>query len=131
MLVYLCGTYVQIRRKLVIVGDGAAGKTSLLNVFAVGHFPESYVSWVVGCGGALAKHSHSFMYSVYLLYFAPNTISPSDHSYPRPTFVPTGAYGVRQLCDRDRAGCKACTIGIMGYCVSRISDWLVASMDDG
>ncbi|AFR95892.1 rho family, other [Cryptococcus neoformans C23] len=31
-----------IRRKLVIVGDGAAGKTSLLNVFAVGHFSESY-----------------------------------------------------------------------------------------
>ncbi|WWC59016.1 uncharacterized protein I303_101562 [Kwoniella dejecticola CBS 10117] len=31
-----------MRRKLVIVGDGAAGKTSLLNVFAVGHFPESY-----------------------------------------------------------------------------------------
>ncbi|KAL7423373.1 Rho GTPase [Cryptotrichosporon argae] len=31
-----------IRRKLVIVGDGAAGKTSLLNVFALGHFPESY-----------------------------------------------------------------------------------------
>ncbi|WWC87346.1 uncharacterized protein L201_002235 [Kwoniella dendrophila CBS 6074] len=31
-----------IRRKLVIVGDGAAGKTSLLNVFAVGSFPENY-----------------------------------------------------------------------------------------
>ncbi|CAD6577830.1 MAG: Rho GTPase, partial [Tremellales sp. Tagirdzhanova-0007] len=31
-----------VRRKLVIVGDGAAGKTSLLNVFAVGHFPETY-----------------------------------------------------------------------------------------
>ncbi|WVF70421.1 hypothetical protein IAT40_005211 [Kwoniella sp. CBS 6097] len=31
-----------LRRKLVIVGDGAAGKTSLLNVFAVGHFPEAY-----------------------------------------------------------------------------------------
>ncbi|KAK1926606.1 putative Rho small monomeric GTPase [Papiliotrema laurentii] len=31
-----------LRRKLVIVGDGAAGKTSLLNVFAVGHFPENY-----------------------------------------------------------------------------------------
>ncbi|RXK39582.1 rho family protein [Tremella mesenterica] len=31
-----------IRRKLVIVGDGAAGKTSLLNVFAVGHFPDTY-----------------------------------------------------------------------------------------
>lgn len=26
----------------MIVGDGAAGKTSLLNVFAVGHFPENY-----------------------------------------------------------------------------------------
>jgi len=35
----------QLRRKLVIVGDGAAGKTSLLNVFAVGHFPENYVSY--------------------------------------------------------------------------------------
>jgi Rho family protein len=32
-----------IRRKLVIVGDGAAGKTSLLNVFAIGEFPENYV----------------------------------------------------------------------------------------
>lgn len=31
-----------IRRKLVIVGDGAAGKTSLLNVFAIGEFPENY-----------------------------------------------------------------------------------------
>ncbi len=28
----------------MIVGDGAAGKTSLLNVFAVGHFPENYVN---------------------------------------------------------------------------------------
>lgn len=36
--------FAQIRRKLVIVGDGAAGKTSLLNVFAVGNFPENYVS---------------------------------------------------------------------------------------
>lgn len=42
----LCGlhrAHHQLRRKLVIVGDGAAGKTSLLNVFAVGHFPENYV----------------------------------------------------------------------------------------
>ena len=31
-----------IRRKLVIVGDGACGKTSLLSVFALGEFPESY-----------------------------------------------------------------------------------------
>ncbi|CAE6474963.1 unnamed protein product [Rhizoctonia solani] len=32
-----------IRRKLVIVGDGACGKTSLLCVFAMGEFPKEYV----------------------------------------------------------------------------------------
>jgi GTPase SAR1 family protein len=26
----------------VVVGDGACGKTSLLNVFVSGHFPEAY-----------------------------------------------------------------------------------------
>jgi len=31
-----------IRRKLVIVGDGACGKTSLLSVFAMGEFPSEY-----------------------------------------------------------------------------------------
>lgn len=31
-----------IRRKLVIVGDGASGKTSLLCVFAIGEFPQQY-----------------------------------------------------------------------------------------
>ncbi|PWN26303.1 putative Rho2-GTP binding protein Rho2 [Jaminaea rosea] len=31
-----------IRRKLVIVGDGACGKTSLLCVFAIGEFPQQY-----------------------------------------------------------------------------------------
>ncbi|KAG0659305.1 Rho GTPase [Rhodotorula mucilaginosa] len=30
------------RRKLVIVGDGACGKTSLLSVFAMGEFPRDY-----------------------------------------------------------------------------------------
>lgn len=30
------------RRKLVIIGDGACGKTSLLSVFAMGEFPELY-----------------------------------------------------------------------------------------
>ena len=29
-----------IRRKLVVVGDGACGKTSLLITFSKGHFPE-------------------------------------------------------------------------------------------
>jgi GTPase SAR1 family protein len=35
---------LQIRRKLVIVGDGACGKTSLLCAFALGEFPKEYVS---------------------------------------------------------------------------------------
>ena len=29
-----------IRKKLVVVGDGACGKTSLLITFSKGHFPE-------------------------------------------------------------------------------------------
>ena len=29
-----------IRRKIVVVGDGACGKTSLLNVFTRGYFPQ-------------------------------------------------------------------------------------------
>ncbi|KIK45441.1 hypothetical protein CY34DRAFT_780562 [Suillus luteus UH-Slu-Lm8-n1] len=33
-----------IRRKLVIVGDGACGKTSLLCSFALGEFPKEYVT---------------------------------------------------------------------------------------
>lgn len=32
-----------IRRKLVIIGDGACGKTSLLSVFTLGYFPT--VRW--------------------------------------------------------------------------------------
>lgn len=31
-----------VRRKLVIIGDGACGKTSLLYVFALGKFPQEY-----------------------------------------------------------------------------------------
>ncbi|PHH65041.1 hypothetical protein CDD81_3439 [Ophiocordyceps australis] len=31
-----------IRRKLVIIGDGACGKTSLLSVFTLGYFPTHY-----------------------------------------------------------------------------------------
>ncbi|KAK8044469.1 GTP-binding protein rho2 [Apiospora rasikravindrae] len=36
-----------IRRKLVIIGDGACGKTSLLSVFTLGYFPTHYVSPVL------------------------------------------------------------------------------------
>lgn len=35
-------TPAPIKRKLVIVGDGACGKTSLLCVFAMGEFPQEY-----------------------------------------------------------------------------------------
>ncbi|RHZ58163.1 hypothetical protein Glove_375g93 [Diversispora epigaea] len=35
-----------IKRKLVIVGDGACGKTSLLSVFTLGYFPTDYVPTV-------------------------------------------------------------------------------------
>ncbi|GAA5857080.1 hypothetical protein JCM8547_007947 [Rhodosporidiobolus lusitaniae] len=31
-----------LNRKIVVVGDGACGKTSLLNVFVLGRFPENY-----------------------------------------------------------------------------------------
>lgn len=31
-----------IQRKVVVVGDGACGKTSLLNVFTRGYFPQVY-----------------------------------------------------------------------------------------
>ncbi|KAK6521350.1 Rho GTPase [Arthrobotrys conoides] len=35
-----------MRRKLVIIGDGACGKTSLLSVFTLGYFPEQYIPTV-------------------------------------------------------------------------------------
>ncbi|CCC11060.1 small Rho-type GTPase [Copromyces sp. CBS 386.78] len=35
-----------IRRKLVIIGDGACGKTSLLSVFTLGFFPATYIPTV-------------------------------------------------------------------------------------
>ncbi len=36
-------SFTAIRKKLVIVGDGECGKTSLLIVFAKDEFPEIYV----------------------------------------------------------------------------------------
>ncbi|CAG8485687.1 4908_t:CDS:2 [Diversispora eburnea] len=41
-----CGPFFNkdktLNRKLVVVGDGACGKTSLLNVFTRGRFPQNY-----------------------------------------------------------------------------------------
>lgn len=43
---FLCGSSTEtnkaVERKIVILGDGACGKTSLLNVFTRGYFPEVY-----------------------------------------------------------------------------------------
>ncbi|KFH45580.1 GTP-binding protein-like protein [Hapsidospora chrysogenum ATCC 11550] len=38
----LCGGSKTVQRKLVLLGDGASGKTSLLNVFTRGYFPTVY-----------------------------------------------------------------------------------------
>jgi Rho family protein len=38
----LCGGNKTVNRKLVLLGDGASGKTSLLNVFTRGYFPTVY-----------------------------------------------------------------------------------------
>ncbi|KAK5109552.1 hypothetical protein LTR62_006903 [Meristemomyces frigidus] len=38
----LCGGAKTVQRKLVLLGDGASGKTSLLNVFTRGYFPTVY-----------------------------------------------------------------------------------------
>ncbi|KAF1982880.1 rho3 protein-like protein [Aulographum hederae CBS 113979] len=41
-MVALCGGSTTYKRKLVLLGDGACGKTSLLNVFTRGFFPTVY-----------------------------------------------------------------------------------------
>lgn len=48
LLLLLCGPtgMAAIRKKLVIVGDGACGKTCLLIVFSKDQFPEVYVPTV-------------------------------------------------------------------------------------
>ncbi|KAK2757968.1 Rho GTPase [Arachnomyces sp. PD_36] len=38
----ICGREKTVQRKLVLLGDGACGKTSLLNVFTRGFFPTVY-----------------------------------------------------------------------------------------
>ncbi|RAR10866.1 GTP binding protein [Stemphylium lycopersici] len=39
----MCGGTKSVQRKLVLLGDGACGKTSLLNVFTRGYFPTVYL----------------------------------------------------------------------------------------
>lgn len=44
--IFVLGFMAAIRKKLVIVGDGACGKTCLLIVFSKDQFPEVYVPTV-------------------------------------------------------------------------------------
>ena len=46
LLLSLAAKMAAIRKKLVIVGDGACGKTCLLIVFSKDQFPEVYVPTV-------------------------------------------------------------------------------------
>lgn len=46
LMCVLCAVMAAIRKKLVIVGDGACGKTCLLIVFSKDQFPEVYVPTV-------------------------------------------------------------------------------------
>ncbi|KAG9083391.1 Rho GTPase [Ceratobasidium sp. UAMH 11750] len=71
-----------IRRKLVIVGDGACGKTSLLCVFAMGEFPKEYVS-------AHSHHPPPPATPVLTAYFYPGTKYVSlAHSSPPILTIP-------------------------------------------
>lgn len=46
LICFLSAAMAAIRKKLVIVGDGACGKTCLLIVFSKDQFPEVYVPTV-------------------------------------------------------------------------------------
>lgn len=46
IMIYILEFMAAIRKKLVIVGDGACGKTCLLIVFSKDQFPEVYVPTV-------------------------------------------------------------------------------------
>lgn len=46
MIIFILEFMAAIRKKLVIVGDGACGKTCLLIVFSKDQFPEVYVPTV-------------------------------------------------------------------------------------
>ena len=58
-----------IRKKLVIVGDGACGKTCLLIVFSKDQFPEVYVPTVfenyvadIEVDGKQVRHAYVFLF---------------------------------------------------------------------
>ncbi|CAG8780491.1 22049_t:CDS:2 [Dentiscutata erythropus] len=69
-----------IRRKLVIVGDGACGKTSLLSVFTLGYFPKDYVST-----DAKVLSSYTILFVTQAFAFTPGRSSLITQSCNVPT----------------------------------------------
>ena len=95
----------QIRRKLVIVGDGACGKTSLLCSFALGEFPKEYVRPVVICLHGLPLKP-SRLASNPVSDAGPARASHADHAVRS---------HLRELRSRDQARREAGPARTMGY----------------
>ncbi|PIG89880.1 GTP-binding protein RHO3 [Aspergillus arachidicola] len=56
----LCGRQTVVRRKMVLLGDGACGKTSALNVFTRGFFPTKTMSTVIASTPSVSNsHIHT------------------------------------------------------------------------
>jgi len=88
-----------IKRKLVIVGDGACGKTSLVTVFCCGEFPREYEPTI---------------FEVIALPTAADGARLADLLSPAP-----------ELCSRTEIGWEGSAVGIVGYCVSIfVARWL-------
>ena len=74
----------RIRRKLVVVGDGACGKTSLLTVFGTNDFPdvysptvfENYVADVIHKGQEVSFHTTRDPRTTSVRQQCPETLKP-------------------------------------------------------
>ena len=55
--IHFCRTMAELEvKKLIIIGDGAIGKTCLLQVFQKGEFPETYLPTVMDNDIKRMKH---------------------------------------------------------------------------
>lgn len=71
-----------IRKKLVIVGDGACGKTCLLIVFSKDQFPEVYVPTVFENYIADIEVDGKQVKAVYFLLSQLGSLFPQSHAGP-------------------------------------------------
>lgn len=99
----------QIRRKLVIIGDGACGKTSLLSVFTLGYFPTvsspsncSYIDLPADILFLALRESHSMSRTLNIQLMSS-----------------AGPHSIRKLCHGLQSGWKVSSVGSMGYGRSR------------